>query len=303
MELEQLQPIVPGMFLLPAEDNGRFPRSHCIVVRGETEALIDAGCGIERLRALRERWTPELVIASHSHPDHVGGLWLFDDCRIFSPSQHSEIFWRFDPQSQRLTEPGEIAKQWIEFVTQATGVREVGFTDLYDDGHEFQLGRIKLQAIHAPGHLDDAYVFFEPHHGVALTFDIDLTGFGPWYGHRECDIDQMLDAIELVRALKPKLVVSSHKGIVRDDIDGRLVRYAAVIDQRDARLIELLRNPQTLDQLVEQSPIYGGFPYAPLVMRYWERQMIDKHLARLHQRGLVVRQGDSWATAPRGGRS
>jgi len=292
--LELLQPIIPGLFLLPAENGGRFPQSHSIVVRGEVEALIDAGCGLERLRQLQRAWTPDLVIASHAHPDHVGGLWLFNGQRIFCPLQRAEIFWRIGPQSERLAEPGALAAQWIEFVRAATGVDHVLAGDLYDGGHEFQLGRLRLVALHAPGHLDECYVLFEPHHGVVLTFDIDLTAFGPWYGHRESDIDAMLAAIELVRGLKPRVLVSSHKGIVIDDIDGRLERYAAIVEQRDAKLLELLAAPRSLAELVELSPIYGGFPYVPQVMRYWEGQMLSKHLQRLHGRGAVLRQGERW---------
>jgi len=294
MSLDLLEKIVDGLFLLPAANGGRFPQSHCLVVRGEVEVLIDAGCGHDRLREIKCDWNPDVVVASHAHPDHCSGLWLFDEVRLISPSQHADKFWRFEPQSQRFTEPGTLAETWKAFVKNEVGMREIDADEHFADGHRFDFGKINLTAVHAPGHLDDHYVFFEPHHGVALLFDIDLTGFGPWYGHREGDIDMFLAAIERVIALHPRLVVSSHKGVVTDDIEKRLRDYAAVFAARDRQLLAMLTEPLTLDELIAASPFYRGHPYIPPVLRYWEGNMIAKHLTRMAARGEIVREGERW---------
>jgi len=292
-----LQPIIPGMFLLPSDNGGRFPQSHCVVVRGDTETLIDTGCGINRLKQLKEYWSPERVIVSHSHPDHASGLWLFEGVRSHSPVQHSDKFFVLEKLAPRLVEPGPLEPQWIEFIKAATGARNARATDHFGDGHVFDLGRIKLEALHAPGHIDDNYVFFDHHNGVALAFDIDLTKFGPWYGHAESDPDGFSAAIEAVKRLDPKILVSSHKGAVTDDIQGRLDEYAAIIERRDSTILDLLSLHKNLVDLIDASPIYGGFPYAPAIMRFWEGQMILKHLQRMEKKGLVRREGDCWHKA------
>jgi len=79
--------------------------------------------------------------------------------------------------------------------------------------------------------------------------------------------------------------VSSHKGIFAEDIPARLQRYLDVIPARDQMLRDLLPRVETLDDLIDLSPFYRGYPYAPEVMRYWEGQMIRKHLDRL---GVVL---------------
>ena len=292
-DIRGLERIVPGLYLLESPGGGRFPHSHSFVIRGETDVLIDVGCGIERLRDLRNDWTPDLVVVSHAHPDHCAGLWLFGDSRIVSPVDRSDIFWRLDEQSIRLAGPDN-AEYWKEYVTAKLGAREAAADGHFENGQVFDLGTITLECVHTPGHTVDHYVFFEPNHGVALTFDIDMTSFGPWYGHDESDIELFLESIQMVADLRPAMLVSSHKGIISDDIQGRLQRYAEVIPQREERILAHLDSPATVDDLVHKSPVHGGYPYAPDLLRYWEGNMIAKHLGRLARQGRAIEEGGRW---------
>ncbi len=122
-----------------------------------------------------------------------------------------------------------------------------------------------------------------------LLFDIDLTSFGPWYGHRESDIDAFEESISKIIALDPRIVVSSHKGIFTDDIPVRLQKYLDVFAARDQLLIDLLPRAQTLEALADLMPFYQARPFAEKLLHYWETQMIRKHLARLVERGHPVK--------------
>ena len=116
----------------------------------------------------------------------------YADATIMSPQERSGSFWQFDAQSVRFA-GAEMASRWVDFVTEHMGVREFEPDGHFEDGTTFDFGTITLQCHHAPGHTDDHYVFFEAHHGVAMTFDIDLTAFGPWYGHVESSITKPSD--------------------------------------------------------------------------------------------------------------
>jgi len=292
MKTAEWQPIIPGLFLVPGANRGRFPHSHSFFVDGETTALIDVGCGPAVLEALLRVQRLDLAIISHSHVDHCGGLWRLPGTPVISPEQHADKFWRLEPLADRFFGPGPLADAWIQAVKMMVDARDAPAGSHYGDGHIFDFGRVRLQAIHAPGHLDDHYIFFEPRHGLVLLFDIDLTSFGPWYGNPESDIDLFLASIEKARALRPALVASSHKGIVRDDIDQHLRRFAQVFDRRDERLRELLRTARTIDELVDAGPIYGRETLGNPIVRLSERRMIEKHLLRLERRGQVRRDGD-----------
>ena len=187
-----------------------------------------------------------------------------------------------------MTEPGALASEWRAYVSAAMNYQTALPSQTFADGHVFDFGAISLVAIHTPGHTIDHTCFFEPTHGVLLSFDIDLTSFGPWYGHRESDIAAFEASIRKVIALKPRVIVSSHKEIIADDIDLRLRRYLNIFDARDRILLDLMSRARSLDELVGFSPFYQGYPYAEVLLRYWETQMIRKHLARLIERSEVI---------------
>ena len=279
--------IIPGLYLVPGEGEGRFPFAHSLLVEGETRALLDTGAGIERLRRLRDdpALPLDMVISSHSHPDHSAGNWLFSGLPLYAPMQAADSFGRLEPLSERLAKPGPLAAAWIQYISQHLGFRDAPPTHTFDDGHSFDFGGpqggIELLAVHTPGHTVDHTCFFEPTHGVLLSFDIDLTSFGPWYGHRESDVAQFKASIRRIMALEPRVVVSSHKGVIRDDIQARLARFLGVFDEREEKIRGLLAAGHSVADMVDLSPIYGGHPYAPDIMRYWEEQMIIKHVESL----------------------
>ena len=272
--------IVPGLYLVAAENNGRFPFAHSFLVEGTSRALIDTGCGVSVIDALRRERKVDWVIASHSHPDHTALNWKFDGTPIYAPQYAANTFGNFELLSERFA-GRELACEWCAFVGAAMNFKTALPTHTFADGQVFDFGKIKLTAIHTPGHTVDHMCLFEPTQGVLLSFDIDLTSFGPWYGHAESDIAAFEDSIRKVMTLDPHILVSSHKGIFTDDIPTRLQHYLDVIAGRDQILLDCLPRVQTLDDLIDLSPFYRGYPYAPIVMRYWEGQMIRKHLDRL----------------------
>ena len=273
---------------------GRFPFSHSILIRDQVTALIDTGCGAERLRQVKQEYAPDLVINSHTHPDHSAGNWLFEGTPLLVPREGFDTSGQIMKLSYRFTEPGRLAAQWREYVRELMGFVAVLPTGAYEDGHRFSFGDVELKAIHSPGHSIDHYCFFEPKDRILFSFDIDLDPFGPWYGTRESKIAGFEESIRRVRSLLPRILVSSHLGIVSEGIDERLEAYLRVISQRDERILDFLSQQRTLEEMVEQALIYGGFPYAPELLRYWEGQMVLKHLQRLIQRGLVRQRDDTY---------
>ncbi len=284
----ELIEIIPGLSLVPAENHGRFPFAHSFLVEGTASALIDTGCGTSVIEELKREQKIDFVIASHSHPDHTALNWKFTGSLIYAPEYAADTFGNFDLLGDRLTEPGVLASEWRAYVSAAMNFKTALPSQTFADGHIFNFGAISLVTIHTPGHTIDHTCFFEPIHGVLLSFDIDLTSFGPWYGHRESDISGFETSIRKVISLKPRVIVSSHKGIIDDGIDLRLRRYLSVFKARDRILLDLMSRARSLDELVTFSPFYQGYPYAQALLRYWESQMIQKHLARLIERGQVI---------------
>lgn len=290
----ELIPLTDHIFLLPGENKGRFPSSHSFLVRDEITILIDTGCGLERVRAAGAEFRPDLIINSHCHPDHSAGNFLLPEITLITPWEGRASHGRLDRLAPRLAAPGDLAEKWKKFATSTMGIQNRPPDEHYRDGHVFDLGRTKLRAILTPGHTVDHYCLFEERSGLLLSFDLDLTRYGPWYGHRESNLADFRASIDRVRALAPQVVASSHRNPIDDGIDDQWESYLAIIDHRAEAILALLAEPRSLSELVERAPIYGGFPYAPDMLRYWEGQMILKHLEELAGAGLVGESGGRW---------
>jgi glyoxylase-like metal-dependent hydrolase (beta-lactamase superfamily II) len=294
-----LQEIAPHIHLVPGENRGQFPFSHSILIRDQVTALIDTGCGIERLRKIKERYAPDLVINSHAHPDHIPGNFVFEGVPLFVPTQSFDYIGRIDLVSQRFTESEQLARCWRDYVRDATGFQDRLPTDQYDEGHRFLFGSIELVALHCPGHTSDSYCFLEPSLGIALTFDMDLCSFGPWYGHPDSEIEQFEASLQRVHDLEPATIVSSHMGVITEGLEDKFEAYARVIPQRDARILEYLSEERTLEEMVEQPLIYQSYPFASELLRRWDENMVLKHLRRLIDRGLVEQTEKGFVRIPR----
>jgi len=286
--IDQLKRITDNIHLVTGKNNGKFPFSHSILIFNNSEEtiLIDTGCGIENLQKLKGKYNIYRIINSHTHPDHSAGNWIFKNNveSIEVPIQGFNTSGSILALSKRFTEPGEIANYWKNHVPKMMGMKDCKPTQSFDDKSEFDFGDVKLLPIHTPGHTIDHYCFYEPNDKILFSFDIDLTSFGPWYGHRESSISQFKDSITKLKELDIKVLVSSHKGIIIKDIHKQLELFSSKFDTRTKKIRDLLgAGIVTLDQLVEKKPIYGEFPYAEPLLRYWETQMIKKHLAKIEQ--------------------
>ncbi len=71
-----IKPISKVISLLVGKKKGQFPWSNSFLIKGAKTALIDTGCGIENLQALKKRYSIDYVINSHYHPDHSTGNWI-----------------------------------------------------------------------------------------------------------------------------------------------------------------------------------------------------------------------------------
>ncbi len=276
------------MFLVDGAYGGRFPFSHSILADGSPGTLIDTGCGLGTLSEVMDVCDVEQVIISHSHPHHTAGCHLLEDRPIYIPETAVDTFGNKDLLAERFAEPGSLAKTFKAYITGAMGYEDTPYTHTYHEGFVFDLVGMKFVAIHAPGHTKDHMCLFEAVHGILFSFDIDLSWFGPWYGHRESDIMQFRSSMQKLMDLEPRLVVSSHEGLIRDNIQERFMRYLDIFDSRHGALLELARSkPRTIEELVNVSPIYHGWRHTPPLERYWESQMIAKHMDLLMAEGRV----------------
>ena len=289
MDIEQ---VTDHIFLVHGQAAGRFPYSHSILIQDADVVLIDTGCGIENLKLLRDRYDVDCVVNSHTHPDHSAGNWVFAGKSIHVPAEGYSSSGDSNALSERFTNE-ELAPLLRGFMSDPVGFADCRPTDRYNNHTVFDFGETRLQAVHTPGHSIDHYCFYEPKQGVLLSFDYDFTTF-PWYGHYESDLAAFKQSIVGLKALGPRVVVSSHGGIATGDIDAKFETIFTTLSERDERVLALLDDAKTLEQLVDRAPIYGSFPYIEPVLRFWEGRMIEEHLRLMEEDGRIKRCGETY---------
>ena len=160
----------------------------------------------------------------------------------------------------------------------------------YDDGQVWDLGGVRVRAIHTPGHTAGHMALMVEDEGLLFLGDIELSSFGPYYGDAGSSLTDFRRSIALVRALPARVwVTGHHKGIYenRDSFLADLDAYEAKIDARDDQLLaRLTRRPATLDELTDEGLLYPEW-FTAIWMRAVERRVIHRHLELFLTMGAV----------------
>ncbi len=301
MDMEQIRKrgirftsINERLHIIHGTGRSRSPFANAFLVTDRVCALIDTGCGLDILTKLLDLQPIELVINSHSHPDHTAGNWLVQGIcspEIAVPIEAASSIGSADKLAPRLA-GAELASCWLETSLSVTGFRDFTLSSHFSEGHEFRLGRTRLVALHTPGHLADHYCLWEPEERIVFGFDIDLSPFGGWYGNAESDLGRFRASVDRLLSLPAEVYLSSHARPVRGaHIDRRLKAYRSIFDVRRERIRALVpvnawKGPEDIAHL---SPIYDvHHPDSKTLLFYNETQMVRKHLDELVLAGELV---------------
>ncbi len=213
-----------------------------MLIKDRKTVLFDTGIGPERLEKLKNR--VDVVINSHLHPDHIGSNWIFSKRTILISDME---FHQCDLEVLARRYIGkELQKKWIEFVKETTGYRDFQPAESFSDGETLKFGETEVVPLHLPGHTSAHYGFYLPDHDLVFGADIDLTSFGPWYGHEESSLREFRQSIDRLMKLNLKFYLSGHRDPVQGEerISGELEKYRDIIDERTSRIL----SPQNTEE-------------------------------------------------------
>jgi glyoxylase-like metal-dependent hydrolase (beta-lactamase superfamily II) len=290
MKASDLTPVRDRLFIVDTPTRGRFPMACSFLALGtRTRALIDTGCGPEACREVLTAFDVDVVINSHCHPDHVSGNHLFEGRELWVPEQRAAEVGLVGRLCRRLVGPDpEVMAAWEFFARQGLGMRDYRPTKTFRDGDLLDFGGLSLRAVHTPGHLDDHYCFLEPDENILLSFDIDLTGFGPFYGNPESDIALFRASLDRIMDLGPRVVASSHRPPVRENVMEELAAFREKFDRNAERVAAVLDVPRALDEICGLKPVFGKYiPGLEVIYTFFERCMVEKHLEEMVRQGRV----------------
>ena len=284
--------------LIPGANKGRYPHSNSVFVEG-AGILIDAGADEARYRELIAGPGVKEVWLSHWHEDHIAYLDLFEGLPLRQMAVEAEPL----ADLEAFLDWYGIGKEeyrdyWRRTLPTDFHVRPRKATRHFTPGEIIDLGTCTAEVIHAPGHTPGFTAFFFREPEVCYLGDYDLTRFGPWYGDRDGSIDGTIASVRRLQQVPAKAWLTSHEdGCFEGDATEAFDAYLAVIDEREAKLLEFLSAPRTLEDIVAACLVYRK-PREPKAFFEWgEGAIMGKHLERLLQRGAVVLEGGRYRRA------
>jgi endoribonuclease LACTB2 len=285
--------------LVRPEAKAVFPYSNSLYIDDDVKTLIDAGSGG---RAYREIPQDEirLLLLTHHHFDHINGWRFFSNAKIMAGREER---WAFQDEtgyaeatsSKRWLElmgtPREAIMETMSFpddIPSRPGFQKLDIAAFFKDGDIFDLGKTSFTAVHTPGHSPGHYAFFFPRESILFSADLDLSLRGPWYGDENANLDDLIESINKLIALNPHTLLSSHRRIFTSGIEEAFHAYLDILLQREAKILDYLSEPRTIDDIASQE-IISGWDHRIQQVLYWYKVMIQKHLDRLQQQGRVVK--------------
>lgn len=287
--------IAEGIQFIPGINNGKYPYSHSLLIEDETVALIDPAANPEFFEQLSRTKKVDVIILSHYHEDHFWFSYLFPDAEIWMPELDAPALENLDALLDAYRLQGPWREDWRKMMLENFHYHERKKSRLLKEGDSISFGKIEMKVLHTPGHTQGHSCFHFPGQGVFFLADIDLTKFGPWYGDRGSDIDDFIISIKRVAQIECPTYLASHEGpFFHGEIRKEAEAYLAVIDERDRKLLELLKQPRTIEEVVDARIIYRKPREPKSFFDFGEWALMTKHLERMIKNGKVVQAGDRY---------
>lgn len=288
----------PNFFLVPGQNQGRYPYAHSLLVRTEDQnnsaVIVDTGPGNRVIRRVIKNFKVQSVYLSHWHEDHIAGNKLLLksgstffchelDCPILKDTSRIQ-----DLYGTSGTPVGEYFAEMLETLNiidlQAPKILHGGQVEEFSDG-------TRMEVIHTPGHTQGHCCFYFSEPKLVFLADVDLSGLGPWYGGLDSDVNAFEASLQELLTREYEFAVTSHKGLFTgpEIIKEELQAYLNVIYLRDQKILSEMgeTKPATLEDLIGKGIIYRRYDHIAEYLFIAERIMIGQHLERLTNQGKL----------------
>ena len=276
------------VWFIQGTNRGKYPYCNSVYIEGPG-IIIDPASDREELAKIKEGPGVKEVWLSHWHEDHFMYMDMFEGVPFrlteieTPPLQDPEVFMDWYGIEEPL-----FRDYWRKALVEQFNYRPRTPDTYFQPGETIEAGGLEIDVIHVPGHTPGSLAFFIKGPDVIFMADYDLGKFGPWYGDRDSDIDHTIESVNRLREVPAKVWTTGHEdGLFEQQPGEAWDRYLGVIDQREAKLMDYITEPRTMDDIVEQWIVYRK-PREPRgFFEYGERALMGKHLERLIKKGEV----------------
>lgn len=282
------------------DKSGKYPDGNQVIVHGgDTRAAFDTPLASNRIGADFDE--VELVLLGHAHEDHMAGLHRVPRARVEVHAADLRAVQSWEGLAAHYGYADDVLARVREMIVRDFHYHPRPDATGYVHGQRWDLGGgVRVRAHHLPGHTSGHCALVVESEGVAFIGDIDLTGFGPYYGDATSSLAAFRKSLAEVAQLDAEVwVTSHHRAVITDRARflADLVRFAGRIDEREDKLLGYLRErPHTLAELVKRRLLYPpgvGLPYVESA----EGNSIRMHLDELLAQGRVRQDGERFMLA------
>lgn len=205
--------VAPGVFAIYEPHQAEEVISY-LITGTERALLFDTGMGISDIKKVVAELTraPVIVLNSHTHNDHVGGNWEFDN--IYGVDT---AFTRLNARGSRDDAQAEIATDQIcgklptGFDPKAYVTKAWKITKYVHDGDRITLGGRSIEVLATPGHTPDSISLLDRSNGLLFTGDTYYPA-PIWLFRPETDLEAYDRSIRRLAELAPHIrtVLGAH---------------------------------------------------------------------------------------------
>jgi glyoxylase-like metal-dependent hydrolase (beta-lactamase superfamily II) len=203
----EIYEVHPGVFALYGPRQYEEVISYLIV--GNKQALLlDTGMGITSIRKVVSALTslPVIVLNSHTHPDHIGGNYEFNNIfGVDTGYTKNNARGYHDPEMKAWVKPPNICGDLPSgFKPDAYQIPAFHIQRSVKDQQVIDLGNRKLEILLTPGHTPDALCLLDAEN--KLLFTGDTFYLGPIYLFAaETDFEEYQKSVDRLAKLSDRL--------------------------------------------------------------------------------------------------
>jgi len=173
---------------------------------------MDTSCGETNIQHY-ERQGVDVIINTHFHEDHILNNYRFPASEIWAhPLDAPGIRSRFAFLNMYGFDAFNAAAIGEDFV-DSIQLQQSSVHRFIEDGQILDFGATRVHVLHTPGHTPGHCCFYFEEEDLLFSADIDLSSFGPWYGHLCSSVPDFIRSIQRCMDPEPPICAFLPQGL------------------------------------------------------------------------------------------
>lgn len=280
-----------GLIILPKEG------------RNSKTIVLDANIEPKYIKILNQIYGPvSNYVCTHGHMDHTAHVYVWEQlgAKVHAPNPEASYLLDLHNFYEGFGFNEAMDYSDIEKFGKLNGYHKCNRVFSFEPGDSLKFEQVIVETISLSGYSKAHVGFLLPHekilHISCLGFDQqkpEIDGFGPWYGFKECSIEQYLRDIDYVEKTffkKAEFLTSSHSYIAKNPDKTPFSYMRIKIEQNqnkvDAALKSLdsqLNIEKKLEKMLELDIFFPKKKMEDFLLKIytlWESWIIRKHLEK-----------------------